>query len=84
MIVVVPMAGRGLRFANMGYEIPKWMIRIFGKTILELSLSSVSTLPVVSGYVFVINKDQLQQYDVDRVLKKFIRVRLPLCLPNLQ
>ena len=73
MIIVVPMAGRGVRFANMGYEIPKWMIRIFGKIILEFSLSSVSNLPNITGYVFVINKDQMRQYDVRRVLDKFIR-----------
>ena len=72
MIVIVPMAGRGLRFANQGYEFPKWMIRVFDKTILEISLTSVPE-DFVDGYVFVVNREQVRNYDVQRLLSGFVK-----------
>ncbi|MGO1119044.1 hypothetical protein ACTL6U_10080 [Rhodovibrionaceae bacterium A322] len=70
MKAVVPMAGRGIRFVNAGFEIPKWMIRVYGKTILELSLTSVQQADEV---IFVINESQVKDFDLTRFFNGFMK-----------
>lgn len=40
--IVVPMAGRGSRFANAGYKEPKPLIPIFNKTMIEVVVSNLT------------------------------------------
>ena len=40
MIVVMPMAGRGSRYATQGYEIPKPMINVAGQPMILWALKS--------------------------------------------
>lgn len=58
MNVIITMAGRGQRFRDSGYDIPKFQIKVHGKTLFEWSMSSLSCLkPVISKYVFVVREE---------------------------
>lgn len=51
------MAGLGLRFINAGYEVPKYMISVHGKTLFEWSmLSLVGCNDITKKYIFVVRK----------------------------
>ena len=39
--IVVPMAGRGSRFANAGYELPKPLIEIHGHAMIECVVKNI-------------------------------------------
>jgi NDP-sugar pyrophosphorylase family protein len=50
MNIVIPMAGLGNRFAKEGFDLPKPLISVNGKTLLE---HSVETLGIEGNYIFV-------------------------------
>lgn len=54
MQVVIPMTGRGTRFQNAGYPLPKPMIAINEKTIIERLLES---LPLQWPVTFIVNQE---------------------------
>ena len=43
-MIVLPMAGEGIRFQTAGYKTPKWGLPLAGSTVLEWSLLSFSSL----------------------------------------
>lgn len=50
MNIVIPMAGLGTRFKNEGFDLPKPIIEVNGKTLIE---HSVSTLGIEGKYIFI-------------------------------
>lgn len=56
--IVITMAGLGLRFRNMGYNVPKYMIEAKGKTLFEWSMLSLDGYKdLAAQYIFVAMKD---------------------------
>src|SRR5262245_38308054 len=58
MQVVVPMSGFGERFRRAGFRVPKPLIEVEGKTMLE---HVVELFPGVEDFVFVCNRDHLDE-----------------------
>jgi len=56
MNIVIPMAGLGSRFTNAGYTIPKPLIDIEGKPMIQ---QAVETLGFIGRYIFIIQKDEI-------------------------
>lgn len=56
MQIVIPMAGFGERFRRAGYKVPKPLIEVEGRPIIE---HIVRMFPEESGFVFVCNREQL-------------------------
>lgn len=71
MIVVVPMAGRGSRYATQGYETPKPLIEVAGKPMVFWALKSLEGLRV-SKYIFVALKEHEDIFGVQKLLKNQI------------
>jgi len=72
--IVIPMAGRGSRFVqeshkNPEYAIPKPVINIGGKTMVEWALSS---LPLKNDFqlIFLVLKDHVQNNKIDEHLRR--------------
>lgn len=62
--IVIPMAGRGSRFANAGYTIPKPLIPVHGKPMIEYVSHNIQ--PVGDyRFIYICLKEQLDQYDLD-------------------
>lgn len=72
MIAVLPMAGRGSRFADKGYETPKPLIEVGGKPMFSWALQSLDGLPL-SHLVVVLLKEHEQAFGVSHLFKKYWR-----------
>lgn len=66
MNVLIPMAGAGSRFVDAGYKDPKPMIPVNGKPMIQLV---VENLGFDANYVFVVQKEHKEQYNLDKVLQ---------------
>ena len=66
-VTVMPAAGRGSRFSEIGYEVPKPMIQVDGKPMI---ISATNCLPASDSYVFVCLKDHVDNFEIDDFLKK--------------
>ena len=72
---IITMAGLGTRFIEAGYKIPKWLITVKDKTLLEWSVSS---LPLMIGkkLIFIANRTEAENYNlkelVDKLYSSFI------------
>ena len=60
---VIPMAGRGSRFAQRGYQMPKWRIEVRGKSLLEWSVDSLP-LDQCGKLIFVGLKEHQPRYSL--------------------
>lgn len=67
MVAVIPMAGRGSRYATKGYEIPKPLIEVAGKPMVIRALKSLEGIPV-SRYVFVMLREHEEQYGIRKLI----------------
>jgi dTDP-glucose pyrophosphorylase len=60
------MAGMGSRFIEKGYSLPKPLIKIFGKPMIQLVVESLN-IPD-ANYIFIVQKDHRVKYHLDDVL----------------
>ena len=66
--IVIPMAGRGSRFADAGYAFPKPIIDIHGKTMIEVVIDNLRpTVP--HKFIFICQKEHYEKYDLHNILK---------------
>lgn len=65
MNIVIPMAGLGTRFKNAGYNLPKPLIDINGKPMIQLV---VENLNVEGNYIFLVQKEHNDLYNLDSLL----------------
>tara|TARA_A100001515_G_scaffold8245_2_gene6909 strand:- start:5056 stop:5796 length:741 start_codon:yes stop_codon:yes gene_type:complete len=66
-ILLVPMAGKGQRFLDEGYQVPKQFIDVGGKSMLEWSFRSFNWEDC--EVVFVVRKEQVDKWQVDTKLQ---------------
>lgn len=78
--IVVPMAGRGSRFSDKGYTVPKPFIPVFGKPMIQWVIENI--LPSKESYGdislettihpifhFVVQEEHLRHYNLDAICK---------------
>lgn len=63
--VLIPMAGAGSRFQQAGYCLPKPLIEVHGKPMIQVV---VENLGLDANYIFVVQKSHREQYNLDTVL----------------
>jgi len=66
MNVLIPMAGAGSRFAAAGYEKPKPLIDVGGRPMIQVVVDNLS---VDANYIFIVQKEHRENYNIDSVLK---------------
>ena len=64
--VLIPMAGAGSRFAEQGYVFPKPLIEIKGSPMIEVV---VKNLNIDANYIFIVQKEHVEKYNIDKMLK---------------
>jgi dTDP-glucose pyrophosphorylase len=79
MLLVIPMAGRGSRFANVGYQIPKPLIEIAGKPMLYHAFQSVKEVHY-RKLIFIALKEHEEEYTVSNIIKQHIQQPFELIL----
>lgn len=65
MKIIIPMAGTGNRFVQKGYNLPKPLIKIGDKKIIEYVLDCFSAS---DDYVFICNEEHVKNTDIKKVL----------------
>ena len=68
--IVVPMAGRGSRFAKEGYTTPKPLIEVHGKPMIRVVINNIRPSQE-HRFIFLCLKEHIQKYAVDKKLKEW-------------
>lgn len=66
MNIVIPMAGAGSRFQKAGYEFPKPLIDVGGKTMIQRVVDNVN---INARYIFIVQKEHREKYNLDMMFK---------------
>jgi choline kinase len=66
-ILLIPMAGIGKRFLDEGWDIPKQLIQVGNKTMIEWSMSCIDHTNVTK--IFIVRRNQVDNYSIDIFLK---------------
>ncbi|MFJ5466864.1 glycosyltransferase family 2 protein [Pectobacterium sp. CHL-2024] len=70
--IVLPMAGKGSRFADAGYTLPKPMIPIHGIPMIKVVVDNL-TPKVEHRFIFVAQQSHIDQYDLVPKLKSYAK-----------
>ncbi len=67
--IVVPMAGRGSRFADAGYELPKPLIDVNGKHMIEVVIHNLKP-DCEHRFIFVCQNEHVEAYNLEEIFAK--------------
>lgn len=70
--ILIPMAGAGSRFAQAGYRLPKPLIPVRNKTMIQLV---VENLNIDANYIFIVQEEHDFKYN----LKNYLSLLVPGC-----
>lgn len=65
MNIVIPMAGKGSRFADVGYTFPKPLIEVNGKPMIQVV---VENLNIDANYIFIVRDEHYEKYNLQYLL----------------
>jgi HAD superfamily hydrolase (TIGR01509 family) len=65
MVVLIPMAGAGSRFADAGYTFPKPLIEVKNKPMIQVV---VDNLGIKAKYVYIVQKAHYEKYNLQHLL----------------
>lgn len=68
--IVIPMAGRGSRFRSEGYELPKPLIPVLGRPMVELVIENLRPRQP-HRFIFICLEEHIKRYDVERRLHQW-------------
>lgn len=66
--IVVPMAGRGSRFSEAGFDLPKPLIPVRGRPMIEVVIENLRP-STPHRFIFICQKEHVVQYGLDRIVK---------------
>jgi HAD superfamily hydrolase (TIGR01509 family) len=67
--VLIPMAGAGSRFAKEGYKLPKPLIDVDGKPMIQ---RVIENLNMDANFIFVVQKEHYEKFNLDSYLKLMV------------
>ena len=68
MKYVIPMAGKGSRFFNEGFKIPKYLIEVKGKMLIEYSINSLP-IGLEDEIIFIVLADHEKTFKITKIIK---------------
>lgn len=66
MNILIPMAGAGSRFQEKGYQLPKPLIDVKGKPMIQ---HVVENIGIDGRYIFIVQKEHYEKYSLKYILK---------------
>lgn len=66
MNVLLPCSGRGSRFSDAGYSLPKPLVDVKGKPMIQVVLECLN---IEANYIFVIQKEHREKFNIDYTLR---------------
>lgn len=70
--IVLPMAGRGSRFADAGYVLPKPLIEVHGVPMIKVVVDNLAP-KVEHRFIFVAQQEHIDKYDLTPKLKSYAK-----------
>lgn len=67
--IVIPMAGRGSRFSNVGYKVPKPLIDVNGKHMIEVVINNLKPM-CKHRFIFVCQNEHIKKYNLAKIFSK--------------
>ncbi len=67
MHIIIPMSGIGKRFLDNGYKVPKYLIEVENKPIIE---HVINLFPNENKFTFICNNKHLKETNINDILKK--------------
>jgi NDP-sugar pyrophosphorylase family protein len=68
--IVIPMAGRGSRFADAGYTLPKPLIPVHGKPMIQVVTENLAP-KCAHRFIFICQNEHIKAYDLEAKLKSY-------------
>jgi len=65
MNILIPMAGAGSRFAQAGHMLPKPLIEVLGKPMIQVVVENIN---IDANYIYVVQKSHYEQYNLKYML----------------
>lgn len=69
--LIMPMGGKGSRFAKYGYEFPKPLLDIKGRPFFYWATQSIVKFISVKSLIFVVLQEHIDKYNIDKEIKKY-------------
>ena len=79
MKVIIPMSGMSSRFAAAGYDIPKYLIEVDGRKVIE---HIVDLYPEDSDFVFIINDKHENETNIKDILNSLVDKKVIVTIPR--
>lgn len=70
--IVIPMAGRGSRFAEAGYKDPKPLIPVYGKPMIQVVVENL-TPKCEHRFIFICQNQHINDYNLTTKLKSYAK-----------
>lgn len=67
--ILIPMAGAGSRFAHAGYRLPKPLIDVHGRPMIEVVINNLRP-EVPHRFIFLCQQQHIQAYNLDSMLPR--------------
>lgn len=62
--VVIPMAGLGTRFSQVGYALPKPLINVNGKPMIQLVVENLRITNCKQNFIFIVREEHIDAYNL--------------------
>ena len=69
MKIIIPMAGRGSRFKNNGYLLPKPFIDVDGQPMISMVIDNLKPQSINYEFIFIALKEHVDNYFLEDILK---------------
>ena len=69
--IIVPIAGKGRRFIEAGYKLPKPLVPINGKSMLSIVINNIKP-NIEHKFIFLVLKEHMINYDIENYLKNWV------------
>jgi NDP-sugar pyrophosphorylase family protein len=79
MKVVIPMSGMSSRFSSAGYKIPKYLIEVDGRPVIE---HIVNLYPKDTKFAFILNEEHHKNTNIVEVLQSITKTPLIVVIPQ--
>ncbi len=66
-INLIPMAGRGMRFVNEGFKVPKPLIEVSGRPMV---IQAAGCFPPAQKWIFICLKEHLEKFPIKKEIRK--------------
>ena len=66
--ILVPMLGKGQRYRNKGFDVPKQLIQVGNKQLIDWSLQCINYKD--SNLIFIIREDSVSTHNMDKILRE--------------